>query len=157
VRFIYSDILNTHKKENIMASDNNIGKGLILGLLAGGAIGAIFALLYAPKSGRELRKDIKDKTDEYMEDAEKYLAEARDNAKKMINEGKKKSEKIIDEAKAKSETLLKDAEKIFKEAKDKTNEVVASGKGSIGTESDRLKSAVKAGVEAYKETKNPNS
>jgi gas vesicle protein len=78
-----------------MASDNNMGKGLFLGILAGGAIGALVALLYAPKSGRELRKDIKHKTDEYMEDAEKYIADAREKAKAMVNEGKKKSEKLL--------------------------------------------------------------
>jgi gas vesicle protein len=36
--------------------DNNRGtKGFLLGLLAGGVVGGIVALLYAPKSGRELR------------------------------------------------------------------------------------------------------
>jgi gas vesicle protein len=35
-------------------------KSLILPFLAGGLVGAGLALLLAPKSGRELRKDIKD-------------------------------------------------------------------------------------------------
>ena len=59
-----------------MSADKN--KGLLLGFLAGGVIGAVIALLYAPKSGRELRKDIKVKTDEYIEDAEKYINDARE-------------------------------------------------------------------------------
>jgi gas vesicle protein len=137
-----------------MASDNNIGKGLFLGFLAGGAIGALFALLYAPKSGRELRKDIKVKTDEYIDDAEKYIAEARDKAKTMINDGKKKSERIIEDARTKSEAILKDAEKVFKDAKHKTEDIVNTGKSSIEGEGERLKNAVKAGVDAYKDTKN---
>jgi len=49
-----------------MSKEKNLSKGLLIGFLAGGAIGAIIALLYAPKSGKELRKDIKDKADEYM-------------------------------------------------------------------------------------------
>jgi gas vesicle protein len=137
-----------------MASDKNIGKGLFIGLLTGGAIGAILALLYAPKSGRELRKDIKDKTDEYIGDAERYIADAKDKAKSLINEGKKKSEKIIDDAKTKSEAILKDAEKLFTDAKVKTGGIVSSGKETLENESERLKHAVKAGVDAYKETKN---
>lgn len=130
-----------------MSSNNNTGKGLFWGFLAGGVIGAVVALLYAPKSGRELRKDIKDKTDEYIGEAEKYMADAKERAKSLINEGRKKSDKIIDDAKTKSEALLKDAEKIFKDAKSKTSD-------TIGGETDRLKNAVKAGVDAYKETKN---
>jgi gas vesicle protein len=137
-----------------MASNNNKGKGIFLGFLAGGAIGAIFALLYAPKSGRELRKDIKDRTDEYIEDAEKYIAEAKIKAKVMINDGKQKSEKIIEDAKTKSEAILKDAEKVFKEAKHKTEDAVNTGKNTLENEGDRIKNAVKAGVDAYKETKN---
>jgi gas vesicle protein len=135
-------------------SENNIGKGLLIGFLAGGTVGAILALLYAPKSGKELRGDIKVKADEYLDEAEKYIAEAKDKAKDMINEGKKKSEKIIVEAKTKSEELLKDAEKIFGDAKAKAAVVINSGKENIENESGRLKDAVKAGVEAYKSAKN---
>src|SRR4030042_813798 len=137
-----------------MSADKN--KGLLLGFLAGGVIGAVVALLYAPKSGRELRKDIKMKTDEYIEDAEKYINDAREKAKHVINEGKKKSEKIIDDAKLKSEAILKDAEKLFKDAKSKSSEFVHSGKEILGGEGERIKSAVKAGVDAYKETKSNN-
>lgn len=131
----------------------NKGSGLFFGFLAGGIIGAVVALLYAPKSGREFRKDIKEKTDGYLDDVEKYMAEAREKAKNLINEGKKKSEKIIDEAKVKSEEILKDAEKLLKDAKVKTGEALHSSKGILDSESGKIKSAVKAGVDAYKETK----
>lgn len=70
-------------------SENNMGKGLLIGFLAGGAVGAVLALLYAPKSGKELRNDIKVKADGYLDEAEKYIAEAKDKAKDLINEGKK--------------------------------------------------------------------
>ena len=63
-----------------MAQDNNIGKGIVIGFIAGGALGAALALLYAPKSGRELRQDIKGKADDYLDEAEKYIAEAKDKA-----------------------------------------------------------------------------
>ncbi|MDO8550212.1 MAG: YtxH domain-containing protein, partial [Ignavibacteria bacterium] len=78
-----------------MASENNQGKGLLIGLLIGGAIGALAGLLFAPKSGRELRQDIKNKSDEYLDDAERYITDARTKAKDLINEGKKRSEKLI--------------------------------------------------------------
>jgi len=135
-------------------SDNNVGKGLLIGFLAGGIVGAIAALLYAPKSGKELRQDIKNKTDGYLDDAERFVADARDKARDLINEGKKKSDKLISEAKTKSEELLRDAEKVFNDAKAKSSNIISSGKETLDAESGRLKEAVKAGVDAYKSTKN---
>jgi gas vesicle protein len=136
-----------------MASENNSGSSLLLGFLAGGAIGAIFALLYAPKTGRELRDDIKTRTDEYLDEADRYIKEARDKAKVLINDGKKKSEKIINDAKAKSEAILKDAEKIFNNAKAKASGNIEESKSMLENETNNLKNAFKAGVDAYKETK----
>ena len=140
-----------------MSEDNGYVKGLFVGLLAGGAIGALVALLYAPKSGKELRNDIKSKTDEYYDETEKFIADAKVKAKDMMNEGKKRSENIIANAKSKSEELLKNAERIFTEAKSKTGSFVASGKDVVDGETAKLKTAFKAGVDAYKETKNQNN
>ena len=65
-------------------SQDNSSKGLLLGFLAGGVVGAIAALLYAPKAGRELRNDIRSKSDEYYDDVERYFSDARDKAKDLI-------------------------------------------------------------------------
>jgi len=136
-----------------MGQAENFRKGLLIGILTGGALGAALALLYAPKSGKELRKDIRDKSDEYLDEAEKYIAEAKDKAIDLINEGKRRSEKLIKDAKDKSDQLLKDAEKLFHDAKGKGNEYFATGKETIEQKKDQVKSAIKAGVDAYKETK----
>ena len=136
-----------------MAQENNFGKGLMLGFLAGGAIGAAFALLYAPKSGKEFRAEIKSKSDDYLDDAEKYLAEAKDKAINLINDGKKRSDKLIKDAKVKSDKLMKDAEKIIHDAKKKTGEYVKTGKETADQKRDQIKTVIKAGVDAYKETK----
>ena len=64
-----------------MQEDNSgMLKGLIIGVLAGGAVGALVALLYAPKSGKELRADIREKTGDLMDDAEQALKEAKNRA-----------------------------------------------------------------------------
>src|SRR5664280_3729757 len=104
-----------------MSQENSYVKGFFIGLLAGGAIGAIVALLTAPKSGKELRKDIKNKTDEYYDETEKFIADAKVKAKDMMNEGKRRPEQLISNAKSKSEELLKNAERIFTEDKNKTS------------------------------------
>jgi gas vesicle protein len=133
-----------------MSRDNGLGKGMLVGFLAGSAIGAIIALLYAPKSGKEFRNDIKERTDEFLDDAQDYLANAKQKANEIINEGKKKSEKLVADAKVKVDGLLHDAETVLSDAKTKACGYVASGMENITKESERLKSAVKAGVDAYK-------
>lgn len=137
--------IHVHRREaEYMAHDNEgMAKGLLIGLLAGGVIGAIIALLYAPKSGKELRADIKKKTGEVMEDAEQYLEVAKSKAVDIINEGKKKSEQLISDAKKHAGTLLADAEKILATAKGKAGTVVEEG--------EKVKSAFRAGVHAFKD------
>ena len=136
-------------------SQNNSVKGFLIGFLAGGAVGAIAALLTAPKSGKELRGDIKQKSGEYLDEADKYFMEKKNQASKMINEGKRKYSMILNDVKSKPEAILKDAEQVYNDAKVKTKEMLHSGKERIETEADRLKSSVEAGIESYKrESKN---
>ena len=108
-----------------MSQENGYVKGLFVGLLAGGAIVAIFALLSAPKSGKELRKDINDKKDDYYDETEKFISDSKVRTKDLMNEGKKRSEQMIANAKSKAEELLKNAERIFSEAKSKTGSILS--------------------------------
>jgi gas vesicle protein len=123
--------------------DNGMRKGLVIGLLAGGVLGAVIALLYAPKPGKELRADIKNKAGEIMDDAEGYINVAKSKAVDIINEGKKRSENLITEARKRAESLLGDAEKILSDAKER-----------VGVEETKIKGAVRAGAEAYRGEKN---
>lgn len=133
--------------------ENGIGKGLLIGFLTGAAVGSIIALLYAPKSGKELRQDIKEKSQDFIEDADQYIVKAKDKASQLINEGKKKSEKLVADTKEKVDTLLGEAERILSEAKDKAGNVAHQGKEKIEKESERLKTAIRAGMDAYKTEK----
>lgn len=119
---------------------DNAARNLMLGFFSGALVGGIVALLYAPKPGKELRGDLKKKGGELTEDIEVYLQDAQEKAKIIINEGKEKSGALVVEAKRRADSLLKDAENILTGAKHRVNE-----------EGDRLKTAVKAGVDSYKE------
>ena len=104
-----------------MANDNDgMAKGLIIGFFAGSVVGAVLALLYAPKTGKELRANIKQKADEFAGDAEEYLARARKKAVEIINEGKQKSETLINDARKRAESLMGDAQRIMSEARGKS-------------------------------------
>ncbi len=126
-----------------MSNEGGSVKGFLLGLIAGGAIGAALALLYAPKSGRELRGDIKKRTDEMVGDAEEYIQNARSKAVDLINDGKQRADHLIADAKKRAEDLLHDAERVLSGAKEKASGLTGEG--------EKLKDAVKAGVTAYRD------
>ena len=135
-------------------SQNNSVKGFLIGFLAGGTVGAIIALLTAPKSGKELRGDIKQKSGEYLDEADKYFIDKKNQAGKIFKEGKRKFTMIVNDVKSKPEEILKDAEQVYKDVKVKTKEVLQSGKEKIESEAGRIKSSVEAGIEAYKKEAN---
>ncbi len=104
-----------------MADDSNdsMAKGLIIGFIAGSVVGAVLALLYAPKSGKELRRDIKDKASDLVEKGEEYIAKARTTATEIVNEAKKKSDSLITDARKQASSLMGDAERILTDARNK--------------------------------------
>lgn len=121
-------------------SNDKLAKGLLVGFLSGAVVGGVLALLYAPKPGRELREDIRRKGGEFAGDVEGFLRDAQMKSKELINEGRQVSTSLINDAKAKADTLLKDAETMLADAKKR-----------VGDESARLRGAVRAGVDAYKD------
>ena len=133
--------------------DNKMAKGLMVGFLAGSAIGAAIALLYAPKSGKELRADIRQKKDEIIDDASEYWEVTRSKANDYMNEAKVKAQDVISQAKQRASSLIDDANKILNDAKSKASVTLEQTKEKITSETQHLKDAVKAGVDAYKEEK----
>jgi gas vesicle protein len=125
-------------------SENTGGlRGFVAGLFAGGVIGAALALLYAPKSGKEFRAELKERADHLIEDADGYLNTAQEKAQQIVSEAKKRSDLLITDAKRRADTLLQDAEKVIVDAKTKA--------GTLVGETARVKDAVKAGVDTFKE------
>lgn len=125
-----------------MAEDNRLLKGLFLGFLGGAAAGAILALLYAPKSGKDLRADLREKADDLLEEAEGHIATAKTKASAIVTEAKKRSDLLVTDATQKAQSLIQDADKVISGARQKATHLAEEG--------GRLKDAVKAGVEAYK-------
>ena len=108
-----------------MKKNNGITK-----FLAGAAIGAGLGILFAPKSGKETRADIKKKLDEIVEQAKALKAE---DIKKMIlkkvDEIEKElkdldKEKVLKIAKQKAKKIQKKAEDLYKLAVEKGTPVL---------------------------------
>ena len=123
-----------------MREERGKTKGFLLGMFAGGLAGGLIALLYAPKSGRELRKDIGRKKDELVDDAGEYINSAKGKAANVIAAGRKKADEFISEAKHKADSIIKGAENVY-----------SQGRDFITDSSSKLKDAVKAGVDTYKD------
>ena len=80
--------------------DNNEKLGmLVVGIFLGGLIGSAVALLYAPTSGKKLRKKIADKSENIFDDAQDLYESSKGKAEELLKEGKKKAEDLIDDAK----------------------------------------------------------
>jgi gas vesicle protein len=116
---------------------------LLKGLIIGGLIGAVLGILYAPKSGKETREDIARKTEE------------------LLNKAKEEYEKGIAKSKAAYETAVKRLKELELSAKEKAEEVehkvsefAQQSAETIQDNKNRLKKALDAGVDAYREEKN---
>ena len=106
-------------------SKKGIGKFVL-----GASLGAGLALLFAPKKGSDLRRDIKRKLDDFMKDVDKLTVEdikkectvRVDNIKKELEDlDKEKVEKI---AKKKAKELQKKADELIALAKEKGTPVL---------------------------------
>jgi gas vesicle protein len=68
------------------------------GLLIGSAVGALAGILFAPKSGKELRSDIKNKGNKIIKDGQELYADASTKAKEIFVEVRDKAKELKKEA-----------------------------------------------------------
>lgn len=71
-----------------MYREKNSTGTFITGLLMGGIVGGVLALLFAPMTGKELRDDIS-----------KKAGDLKNNMNDLVEAGKEKAGKIMEEAK----------------------------------------------------------
>ena len=129
-------------------------KGFVFGALIGGSIGAVTALLLAPKSGEEFRKEIAEKSNGAYDKAQKYFAEKEvvigDTVRSTVNEGRVRAEKIVESAKNQADEILKSAERVLNEAKSKAG----TSKDYMNDKIGKVKNAVAESAEVFKQELN---
>ena len=76
-----------------------------MGLLIGGALGALAGILFAPKSGKELRSDLKEKGSEILKDGKEVYADASTKAKEIIGEVKHQAKDLKKETEGTGEKM----------------------------------------------------
>jgi gas vesicle protein len=105
------------KKERCTMAKHEDQRGqFFIGFLMGSVLGALAGIFFAPKSGKELRSDIKEKGSEVLKDAKEIYADATAKAKE-----------IIEEAKHQAQELKKEADRHLSEARQKAKEILARG------------------------------
>jgi gas vesicle protein len=100
-------------------------------LLIGGGIGAIIALLFAPKSGQELREDIADATRKGLEKGRETAAHLQEKAGEYYEVSREKAGELI------------------QTAQEKAAELAEKAKTAAATTAHPFTAAVEAGKEAY--------
>lgn len=125
-------------------SEEKTLKGLAAGLLIGGAIGGAIALLYAPKSGRQLRYDISKKTNELILDGKTSADELWTDTKDRVGNILESTNNFLHSGKDK---VVNETEKV----QSGVNDFLHSSKDKIVNETEKVKEAVKASVSAYNE------
>jgi gas vesicle protein len=77
-------------------SEGNRGNTAITFLLIGLGAGALLGLLFAPKAGKQIRKDLRRKYDDARETVEDWTEDARDAAEEVIERGTEFAEEVRD-------------------------------------------------------------
>lgn len=107
-------------------------------ILIGGGIGAVLALLFAPKTGTELRGDIADVT------------------RKGVEKGKEAAVLVGEKAGDYYEVTREKAGELYSTAQEKAGGIAERAKGAVSSTSNPFSAALDAGKEAYTEEKRRN-
>lgn len=115
-------------------------------LLIGGGIGAILALLFAPKSGEELRGDIADVTRKGIEKSKEAASVAKERAGEYYEVTREKTAELYSTAQEK-------AEDIYHTAQEKAGELAERAKSVASNTTNPISAAIEAGKGAYEQEK----
>lgn len=107
-------------------------------LIIGGGIGAVIALLFAPKSGAELRDDIADATRKGIEKSKETAAQLQEKAGDYYEVSREK------------------ASELYGTATEKAGELTEKAKAAAARTANPFTSAIEAGKDAYTQEKRKN-
>jgi len=104
------------KMDNMENDEHGTCAGTVfLSFLAGAALGAGLSLLFAPKTGKELREKVGDLTDDAVDKIKSYATEAQEKIKSTIEESKG----VIREKKAILTSAIEAGKEAMEREKDK--------------------------------------
>jgi gas vesicle protein len=137
------------KKGLAMGNDRDSGDNISTRLtyfLVGAGIGAVLALLFAPKSGEELRNDIADAT-------RKGIDRSREAAQQLGTKAGEYYDTARETAEEYYEATRERAGDLYNTASAKAGDVVAKTRDAVAHQAGSISAAVEAGKKAYVDEK----
>lgn len=128
-----------------MASDNNGGDKLVY-FLIGAGIGAITALLFAPKAGSELRADIADATRKGLDQARDTGRDLGERANEYYQTGFERASDLAN----RSRDAVSD---IANRSRETVSELSERSKDLINRQKSQIAAALEAGKQGYMDAK----
>lgn len=108
-----------------MSKNNDLSiKDFVLGVVFGATVSAIAALLFAPKSGKELRKDLGETTSKTLESTDEYLDLAREKGSKVMHDMEDAASTYFSIAENKMKSAFTKAENQLDDTADNLDELV---------------------------------
>lgn len=126
-------------------SGDNISTRLTY-LLIGGGIGAVIALLFAPKSGHELRGDIADATRKGIDKSREAAQQLGDRAGEYYEAGRERASEFYSQASERASGL-------YSQAAERVGEVAQTARETATRKTSTVAAAIDAGKKAYNEEK----
>jgi gas vesicle protein len=115
-------------------------------LLIGGGIGAVIALLFAPKSGQELRGDLADATRKGIDKSREAAQQLGERAGEYYESTRERAGELYTQAATK-------ASDIYSQASEKVGEVAQTARDTAARKTSTVAAAIDAGKKAYQEEK----
>ncbi len=115
-------------------------------LLIGGGIGAVIALLFAPKSGQELRGDIADATRKGIDKSRETAQQVGERAGEYYDSTRQRATELYSQASERASDL-------YTQASSKVGEVAQTARETASRQTNTVAAAIDAGKKAYQEEK----
>jgi gas vesicle protein len=129
-----------------MGNDNDNISTRLTYLLIGGGIGAVIALLFAPKSGQELRGDLADATRKGIDKSRETAQQIGERAGEYYESTRERAGELYSQAATK-------ASDVYSQASEKVSEVAQTARATAARQTSTVAAALDAGKKAYQEEK----
>jgi gas vesicle protein len=134
------------ERNSLMGNDNDNISTRLTYLLIGGGIGAVIALLFAPKSGQELRGDLADATRKGIDKSRETAQQLGERAGEYYESTRERAGEIYSQAASK-------ASDVYSQASEKVSEVAQTARATAARQTSTVAAALDAGKKAYQEEK----
>jgi gas vesicle protein len=143
------------REESAMADNESAGG--FGWFLAGLGIGALVGVLYAPKSGKETREDLRAGALEAKDRANDLYEQGKTQVGAYAEQGKQVASQYVDKSKQAAADYVDKGKEYYDKGRTQWSQYVDKGRDLIQNQADAAKAAVDAGKQAYVDKTNEST